>query len=54
MMHGFTSNYIRVAAKYDPVLINEMKEVRLSSINEKGCVEIEEVIEEGFRHGQKA
>jgi threonylcarbamoyladenosine tRNA methylthiotransferase MtaB len=45
MMHGFTSNYIRVAAKYDPVLINEMKEVRLISINDKGCVEIEEVEE---------
>jgi threonylcarbamoyladenosine tRNA methylthiotransferase MtaB len=54
MMHGFTSNYIRVAAKYDPVLINEMKEVRLTSINEKGCVEVEEVIEEGIRTRQKA
>jgi hypothetical protein len=43
-----------VAAKYDPVLINEMKEVRLTSINEKGCVEVEEVIEEGIRTRQKA
>jgi threonylcarbamoyladenosine tRNA methylthiotransferase MtaB len=43
MMHGFTDNYIRVTAKYDPVLINEMMHVRLSSINEKGLVSVEEV-----------
>ena len=42
MMHGFTENYIRVAAKYDPLLINEVKEVRLASINAKGHVELEE------------
>lgn len=38
-MHGFTENYIRVAAKYDPILINELKPVTLSMINEKGNVE---------------
>lgn len=42
MMHGFTENYIRVTAKYDPVLINDMKKVRLASINDKGTVEVEE------------
>ena len=42
MMHGFTENYIRVSAKYDPVLINEMMRVRLSEINPKGLVEVEE------------
>lgn len=47
-MHGFTENYIRVAAKYDPLLINELKSVRLTSINEKGLVEVEETIE--FTH----
>ncbi len=47
-MHGFTENYIRVAAKYDPLLINELKSVRLTSINEKGLVEVEETIE--FAH----
>lgn len=41
-MHGFTENYIRVAAKYDPILINELKTVTLSSINEKGNVEVVE------------
>ncbi|AFL84820.1 MiaB-like tRNA modifying enzyme [Belliella baltica DSM 15883] len=39
-MHGFTENYIRVAAKYDPILINELKMVSLKEINEKGTVEV--------------
>jgi threonylcarbamoyladenosine tRNA methylthiotransferase MtaB len=43
MMHGFTENYIRVAAKYDPMLINELKKVRLTSISENGTVSVEEV-----------
>lgn len=42
MMHGFTENYVRVAAKYDPLLINELKTVQLTRINEKGMVEVEE------------
>jgi threonylcarbamoyladenosine tRNA methylthiotransferase MtaB len=42
MMHGFTENYIRVTAKYDPLLINEMKTVTLKEINEKGVVEVME------------
>ncbi|MBL6444783.1 tRNA (N(6)-L-threonylcarbamoyladenosine(37)-C(2))-methylthiotransferase MtaB [Fulvivirga sp. 29W222] len=50
MMHGFTNNYIRVAAKYDPVLINELKKVRLTSINASGHVEIEEVEAEILNH----
>ncbi|EMS31601.1 MiaB family protein [Mariniradius saccharolyticus AK6] len=41
-MHGFTENYIRVAAKYDPLLVNELKTVTLTSINEKGNVEVVE------------
>jgi threonylcarbamoyladenosine tRNA methylthiotransferase MtaB len=43
MMHGFTDNYIRVSAKYDPILINEIKSVTLTGINEKGLVEVEEM-----------
>ena len=31
LMHGFTENYVRVAAKYDPVLINEIKKIRLTT-----------------------
>ncbi len=41
-MHGFTENYIRVAAKYDPLLINEVKKVTLSEINDHGTVEVRE------------
>jgi threonylcarbamoyladenosine tRNA methylthiotransferase MtaB len=43
MMHGFTENYIRVTAKYDPLLINDLKQVKLASINDKGLVEVEEL-----------
>jgi len=43
MMHGFTENYIRVSAPYDPILINELQAVRLTQINSKGLMEIEEV-----------
>ena len=39
-MHGFTRNYIRVSAKYDPVLINEVVPVSLSKINENGLVDV--------------
>jgi len=42
-MQGFTENYIRVTAKYDPILINETKKVKLSTINENMLVEVEEV-----------
>lgn len=42
IMHGFTENYVRVSAKYDPVLINEVKTVTLKEINGEGHVEVEE------------
>lgn len=50
VMHGFTENYIRVAAKYDPLLVNEVKTVKLTSINEEGHAEVEEVEAEQFAH----
>ncbi len=43
MMYGFTENYIRVAVKYDPMLVNDVKHLQLSRINEKGYVEAEEL-----------
>jgi len=49
-MHGFTENYIRVAANYDPLLINELKKVRLESINSKGHVEVQDVETEVLAH----
>lgn len=44
MMQGFTENYVRVTAPYDPLLINSTKKVKLRAINEKGLVEVEEAI----------
>jgi threonylcarbamoyladenosine tRNA methylthiotransferase MtaB len=49
-MHGFTENYIRVSANYDPLLVNELKKVRLAAINSAGTVEVEEVQTEAFVH----
>ncbi|MCP9755023.1 tRNA (N(6)-L-threonylcarbamoyladenosine(37)-C(2))-methylthiotransferase MtaB [Lacihabitans sp. CCS-44] len=44
-MTGFTSNYIKVSAKYDPLLINDIKRIKLSAINADMLVEIEELEE---------
>jgi threonylcarbamoyladenosine tRNA methylthiotransferase MtaB len=43
LMEGFTENYVRVVAKYDPLLINELKKVRLNHINAYNLVEVEEI-----------
>ena len=42
-MEGFTPNYIRVVAKYDPLLVGEMKTLRLTSVNAFGLMEAEEM-----------
>jgi len=44
-MHGFTRNYVKVKAKYDPVLVNELKRVHLTQISADGDVEISEATE---------
>lgn len=49
-MFGFTENYIRVSAKFDPLLINELKRVRLVNINPDGFMEVEETGAEVFAH----
>ncbi|WDF81260.1 tRNA (N(6)-L-threonylcarbamoyladenosine(37)-C(2))-methylthiotransferase MtaB [Mucilaginibacter sp. KACC 22773] len=41
-MHGFTRNYVNVKAKYDPILVNELKKVYLTNISPDGDVEITE------------
>jgi threonylcarbamoyladenosine tRNA methylthiotransferase MtaB len=41
-MHGFTRNYVKVKAKYDPVLVNEIRTVHLTQISPDGDVEITE------------
>ena len=32
-MHGFTENYIRVAADYDPLAVNDIRPITLTAIN---------------------
>lgn len=49
-MLGFTGNYVRVAVKYDPLLINETKEVRYDHINAEGLMEVTEIQEEILAH----
>lgn len=41
-MHGFTKNYVKVRAKYDPVMVNELKTVQLLSMTADGEVEVAE------------
>ncbi|ALJ00484.1 tRNA (N(6)-L-threonylcarbamoyladenosine(37)-C(2))-methylthiotransferase MtaB [Rufibacter tibetensis] len=49
-MEGFTENYVRVVAKYDPVLVNEQKHVRLTNITTSGLMEAEETYHELLTH----
>ena len=44
-MHGFTRNYVKVKAKYDPILVNEIKTVKLEQISADGDMEVTEVQE---------
>lgn len=41
MMYGFTEQYVKVAAPYDPLLVNEMVPVRLMEIREDGLVKVQ-------------
>jgi threonylcarbamoyladenosine tRNA methylthiotransferase MtaB len=50
LMEGFTENYIRVAVKYDPILVNETKKVRLTGFNATGLMEVEETEMEMLKH----
>lgn len=49
-MLGFTGNYVRIAVKYDPLLINETKDVRYDHINGEGFMEVIEAAEEVLVH----
>lgn len=42
-MHGFTRNYVKVRAKYDPVMVNEIKTVNLVELTADGEVEVTEI-----------
>jgi threonylcarbamoyladenosine tRNA methylthiotransferase MtaB len=49
-MFGFTDNYVKVAAKYDPLLVNELRKVRLAEIDENGIVQVEDAESEILTH----
>jgi threonylcarbamoyladenosine tRNA methylthiotransferase MtaB len=38
IMYGFTSNYIKVKTKYDPMLVNELTEVEITAIDTNDMV----------------
>ena len=41
-MHGFSRNYIKVKTPYDPLLVNELKAVKLIAVADDGDMEVEE------------
>ncbi|MXV15469.1 tRNA (N(6)-L-threonylcarbamoyladenosine(37)-C(2))-methylthiotransferase MtaB [Hufsiella ginkgonis] len=45
IMHGFTQNYVKVRARYDPLAVNEVRHVTLTAIAADGNVEVEEAAE---------
>ena len=49
-MTGFTSNYVKIVAKYDPLLINDTLDVKLLHINEEMQVEVMQAEAEVFVH----
>jgi threonylcarbamoyladenosine tRNA methylthiotransferase MtaB len=40
-IHGFTENYVKVKTPWDPALVNTLKDVHLTKIDEEGSVRIE-------------
>ncbi|SEN50851.1 threonylcarbamoyladenosine tRNA methylthiotransferase MtaB [bacterium A37T11] len=49
-MHGFSDNYIKVKAPYDPLWVNELKSVKLKAVNAEGEMEMEEMGENVLLH----
>jgi threonylcarbamoyladenosine tRNA methylthiotransferase MtaB len=50
MLHGYTENYIKVKAEFDPSLVRTMRNVRLREIEsdmEVAC-EVESIVMESF------
>ena len=44
-IHGFTENYVKVKAPWDPALVNTLHQIELTSIDEDGMVRFEFVSE---------
>lgn len=49
-MFGFTENYVKIKAKYDPALVNQIKTVVLDSIDADGLVLVREPKMELLQH----
>lgn len=49
-MTGFTENYIKVTARFDPIAINDIRRVKLTGISANGFMEVSEVNEEILTH----
>lgn len=45
LMHGFSSNYVKVEAPYDPLLVNEIVDAKLLDISEDNHVRIQQISE---------
>ncbi len=45
VMHGFTRNYVKIETPYDPLIVNEIRPVKLTGIAASGDMEIEETAE---------
>jgi threonylcarbamoyladenosine tRNA methylthiotransferase MtaB len=50
LMTGFTSNYVKIVAKYDPLLVNDTMDVKLLHINADMQVEVAQAEVEVFAH----
>ena len=48
-MHGFSRNYVKVKTPYDPLLVNDIKTVKLTALSSDGDMEIKEY-REVFSH----
>ena len=44
-IHGFSRNYVKVRAPYDPLLINDIKQVKFQNIASDGDMEISELVD---------
>ena len=50
IMYGFTSNYVKVTVKYDPLRVNEIVPVRITGLTEDGLATVEESSTEVLDH----
>lgn len=50
MMFGFTENYVKVTAKYDPLIVGELRKVRLTEVDENSIMHAEDLATEILTH----